>query len=100
MLRHTLIILACFFCIFCNAPQDTATTVPSPTKSAESIDKLALTTSKNGEWLKAAKLYEQSYLKNGSNEELNYETGTNYLRANYPHKALAILTNFDKKLSR
>jgi len=57
----------------------------------------ASTASKNGEWLKAAQLYEQLYIQNPTKEELNYQTGTNYLRANYPNKALSILTSFDKR---
>lgn len=57
----------------------------------------AAVASENGEWLKAAQFYEQLYLKDLSNESLNYETGTNYLKANAPQKALAILNSFDKK---
>lgn len=58
---------------------------------------LAEAASKNGQWLKAAQLYEQLYKKDPSDEQLNYETGTNYLRANFPYKAISILRDFDNK---
>lgn len=86
----------CFF-IACNtSPKETApkTTPPTTTKN---LHQLATTASKKGTWLKAAQLYEEIYQQDLSNERANYETGTNYLKANYPHKALAILTSFDKK---
>ena len=62
-----------------------------------SIAVAATTASHNGAWLKAAQLYEQLYVQELSKEEWNYQAGTNYLRANYPKKALSILTNFDEK---
>lgn len=77
---------------FCKTPN-----TPPSSNSSWAVERLAPNASKNGEWLTAAKLYEQLYSENPKNEELNYETGTNYLKANYPQKALAILTNFDKK---
>ena len=58
------------------------------------LQQLAKNANKKGEWLKAAQFYEQIYLKDPSNEKVNYETATNYLKANYPQKALAILTSF------
>ena len=84
-------IVLCFFFITCEvAPSKVV-------KSEESSIAIASKASNNGEWLKAAQLFEQLYLQELSNEELNYQTGTNYLRANKPRKALAILSNFDNK---
>ena len=83
-----LLIISCFFLITCDAN-------PSKTKS---IDEAAITAaakaSQNGEWLEAAKLYEELYLQALDEEEWNYQAGTNYLRANKPNKALEILNNF------
>ena len=83
--------ISCFFLITCDANQ----------YRTETIDKSAITAattaSKNGEWLKAARLYEQLYLQELDKEEWNYQAGTNYLRANKPKKALAVLNTFNKK---
>lgn len=67
------------------------------TKISENLHQLATTASKKGKWLKAAQLYEQIYQNDLSNESANYEAGTNYLKANYPQKALTVLINFNKK---
>lgn len=100
MIRYTLIFLILLCCIACNAPTDTSThkdsTETTSIDATTDLHQLAKTASKKGEWLKAAQYYEQIYQKAPSNEEANYETGTHYLKANYPHKALTILTSFDK----
>ena len=82
------------FCIACGAPQSKEAALP---KTKEASTQEASAASEKGEWLKAAQLYEQLYIKEPSNEELNYQAGTNYLRANYPKKALAILMGFEKR---
>lgn len=102
MLRHSLLILVSFFIISCNTSQESATQKVSITNlpnsnTNDSLHQLAATASKKGEWLKAAELYEKIYQTDASNEEINYEVGTHYLKANYPTKALAILINFDEK---
>ncbi len=84
-------IISYFLLITCDAnPSKTATI-------GEAAITAAAKASKNGEWLKAAQLYEQLYLQALDKEEWNYQAGTNYLRANKPNKALDILNNFDKK---
>lgn len=94
MTRYLIILLISFCWVVCTTPQPKGT---NPAQTYETKLQVAATASKNGEWLKAAKLYEQLYLEASSKEALNYETGTNYLRANHPHKALTILTNFDQQ---
>lgn len=88
------ILIAYFFVLGCNYSKNTNSTKPIATTTAIQSAKAS---SKHGAWLKAAKLYEQLYLADSTNEKLNYETGTNFLKANYPQKALAILINFDEK---
>lgn len=92
MLRYLIVVCLGLCCTFCKNPQKSPSVKIVPTAS-----EAAATASKNGEWLKAAQLYEQLYQKDHSNEEWNYETGTNYLKANYPQKALNILNHFDRK---
>ncbi|GEM_PF-7089619 len=100
MMRYLLILLIFSFCIACNTSTDSTEQKDSTEKKSvnptENLHQLATTASKKGEWLKAAQYYEQIYQKDPSSEEANYETGTHYLKANYPHKALTILTNFNK----
>ena len=97
MIRYCFLLLIICFFIACNAPaKETAPTTTSPT-TTKNLHHLAAAASKKGAWLKAAQLYEEIYQQDTSNEQANYETGTNYLKANYPHKALTILTGFDKK---
>ena len=97
MIRYCFLLLIICFFIACNAPaKETAPTTTLPT-TTKNLHHLAATASKKGAWLKAAQLYEEIYQQDTSNEQANYETGTNYLKANYPHKALTILTGFDKK---
>ncbi len=85
------IVFLCFLFITCEVNHSKVV------QSDDTSIAIASTASHSGEWLKAAKLYEQLYLQELSNEDLNYQAGTNYLRANDPNKALTILTNFDKK---
>ncbi len=47
-----------------------------------------------GDWKKAAELSEQWYNLNPNNAEANYQAATNYLRLNFPNKAITILNNF------
>jgi len=86
----------CFF-IACNTAEKETTHKSSPNTTSKNLHPLAATASKKGAWLKAAQLYEELYQQAPSNESLNYEAGTNYLKANHPYKALMLLTNFDKK---
>jgi len=100
MIRYYLIIIVFAFLFACNLSQDTTAKEASSVTvtqniTPERLHTLAERASKKGEWLKAAQLYEELYLKEPSNEAANYETGTNYLKANYPKKALAILNSFD-----
>ncbi len=87
--------MCCF--IACNTSAKETTAKITPPTTTKDLHQLATTARKKGAWLKAAQLYEEIYQQDRSNEQANYETGTNYLKANYPHKALAILTSFDKK---
>lgn len=90
MTRFITFLLIILLFTFCSAPQYKEISV-------ESIAPLAEDARKSGEWLKAAQLYEQLSQAEPTVEEWNYQTGTNYLKANYPQKALKILTSFDKK---
>ena len=60
------------------------------------IEEEALLAAEKGEWKKAAELSEQWYRKNPNNAEANYQAATNYLRINFPNKAISILNNFVK----
>lgn len=92
MIRYLMVVfLLGLCCTSCKNPQKLPTE-----KLSSSISQEAASASKNGKWLKAAQLYEQLYEQNPSNEEWNYETSTNYLKANYPQKALDILNQFDR----
>jgi len=93
MTRYITFYLALLLFTFCQTPQKKEVNV-------ESIAPLAEKASKNGEWLKAAQLYEQLSEAEPTQEEWNYQTGTNYLKANHPQKALKILTSFDKRNSK
>lgn len=102
MIRYSLLILILSVIISCNLSQDSATqkslnTTSTKSNTSDHLHHLAATASKKGEWLKAAELYEKIYQTDSGNEEINYEVGTHYLKANYPTKALAILTSFDEK---
>ncbi len=89
-----LIFFACLSIFSCTSSEKT-NSLNVPKK--ETTIKAAKTACEYGAWLKAAQLYEQLYQKEPKNEQLNYETGTNYLKANDPQKALAVLTNFNTK---
>lgn len=101
MSKYILILLIFTCCFACHTPTDTAkqknSTETSAVNTTENLYQLATTANKKGEWLKAAQYYEQLYQKDPSNEEINYETSTNYLKANYPQKALSILTSFEQE---
>lgn len=97
MARYLSILFLGLCCTFCKNQQETPIENTPPTKIVLTTSQLAANASENGDWLKAAQLYEQLYLKDLSNKKWNYETGTNYLKANYPQKALDILNQFDKK---
>lgn len=92
MARFIIISLLSLCCICCQNSQKSP-----PVEVASTTSHQADYASKNGEWLKAAQLYEQLYQESPNNEEWNYEAGTNYLRANYPQKALKIFNDFDIK---
>lgn len=96
-----LLIFSFSFCFACHTPTDTSkqknSTETSSVNTTENLHQLATTASKKGEWLKAAQYYEQIYQKAPSNEAINHETGTHYLKANYLHKALSILTGFKQE---
>jgi len=64
--------------------------------SLEALEENANAAKKLGEWLKAAQLFEKYYQLDATNERANYEAGTNYLKANYPTQALAVLNGFTK----
>ncbi len=96
MIRYFFILLTICFFIACNISEKETAHKTFPNTTSKNLHQLVATTSKKGEWLKAAQLYEELYQQAPNNEEINYETGTNYLKANYPHKALTILMNFDK----
>lgn len=51
----------------------------------------------NSEWLKAAQLCEKRYDMDASDVVANYNACNNYLRANYPHKALELWNEFDMR---
>ena len=91
MARYITLFLTLLLFTFCKNSQNKQA---KPTKVAESTEQLAASARKSGAWLKAAKLYEKRYQADPTNEEWNYQTGTNYLKANYPQKALTILTSF------
>ncbi len=97
MARFSILLLIFVLFTYCKSPEDKQT---GATKIDKSTEQLAEVASKNGEWLKAAQLYEQLYQAEPANEAWNYQTGTNYLKANYPQKALKILTSFDKNNSK
>ena len=69
---------------------------PPQSLSLEALEGNANSAKKLGEWLKAAQLFEKYYQLDDTNERANYEAGTNYLKANYPKKALAVLNIFTK----
>ena len=102
MIRYSLLILILSVIISCNLSQGSATQKSPNTTSTKSntnddLHQLAATASKKGEWLKAAELYEKIYQADASNEKINYEVGTHFLKANYPTKALAVLKKINEK---
>ena len=68
---------------------------PIPVQEVKATPPAALMAEENGEWLKAAQLYEQLFHQDSSNAEANYHAGTCYLKANYPREALKILNSID-----
>ena len=66
----------------------------SDTKKEEDLREAVLKATETGQWNTAAQLSEQLYKRNPDDAEANYEAATNYLRLNYPDKALAILNSF------
>lgn len=86
-----------FSCNFSNNSSNTQSIDSPKIESAANLEKLAKTAKAKGEWLKAAQLYEQLFEESPREESLNYEASTNYLKANYPKKALQLLINFDSK---
>ncbi|MFK7981517.1 MAG: tetratricopeptide repeat protein [Saprospiraceae bacterium] len=97
MIRYFFILFIICSLFACNTSEKETVSTTTPSNSTKNSHRLATTASKKGAWLEAAQLYEEIYQQDLSNESANYETGTNYLKANYPHKALTILTGFDKK---
>ena len=93
MARYSSILLSLVLILSCSPQQKEGVSI----KTDHSTEQLAKAASKSGEWLKAAQLFEQLYQKDPNNEGWNYETGTNYLKANYPQKALEILNHFKIK---
>ena len=95
MIRYFFIFLVISLCYTCNTAAKETGAESSPTTN-KSLYETAINAKQEGAWLLAAQLFEQIYQNDPSNEKINYETGTNYLKANYPHKALSILSSFDK----
>lgn len=64
--------------------------------SNQALEQQALTAKENGEWFKAAQLFETLYQRKPTDEKANYEAGTNFLKANNAQKGLTILQKFDR----
>lgn len=84
----SLLIIPILLCFSCNSTKKL---------SDQTLEQHAITAKENGEWQKAAELFEVLCNRQPTNEKANYEAGTNYLKANYPKKGLAILKNYDQQ---
>ena len=58
------------------------------------LEQEAIIATEKGDWKKAAELSEKWYNMNSNNAEANYQAATNYLRLNFPNKAITILNDF------
>lgn len=84
-LIKTLLLFSFFAIISCSNP-----------KNENDLQKTAIQAIEKGQWQKAAQLSEEWYQLMPNDAEANYQAATNYLRLNYPNKALSILNSFKK----
>ena len=63
----------------------------------ESLRISALKARQNFDYLKSAQLNEEMYRMDPSDDIAMYNAGSRYLQANYPEKAIEILTSFDSR---